>query len=782
MEQKKFDEAEAALQKAFSVDPKYREAQYNLAQIPFKKKDYATARTRLEALFAATPGDEKNQAAQLIKFKIFMTLLLESKDESAQKMMEQFKFTGDTPALYYAQAAWSFKHGNPDQGNDWIVSARKIYSPALNIVFADSLYDVGWLTHPTEGAPATSALAQADASPPPAEATPAMRFGQADSLPAPVMAGGQSAYPAAAGTTTTATGIAPGGTKPGPVTSSVVAGTAPSSPAPAIATTAPPLTVAAATKQPQPKPAAVGTRKSVASPVSKQAVPPIVTAKSAVTPATTALASAQVRELGQSTFGEMVDRAANPRTLLFGGLLLGGVLLLLWLVVQQVRHHLPTVGLYHSSVPVTEPTFGGDSAMAGDERKIAPGVLAAGPPKLSLQLKASEPSLRKGIVSSGTVVVRGAAGEERPSLSPNEIERTVSEPPKVSKSLPEIETQAIAPELARPEGPAFSEQPAIPEVAPAAVAPEWELVPAEEKPVAQGQPTPQFTAARTTEPDMPRFTQPEPKSAPVPTVPEIVAAETATAGERAAQSSVETPSFASKIITTKPQPTIPVIMPESTTTPVPAVRPSSSTIAVQQPSGGLHTAVQLTFSLEIASMQLTPTFKMSGLQLKPMSKVVTMRLAPSQHPQPPMNLQVTFEVARIDLAGGGISTIRLTPSAQEKPAVLSSSSFPISGLELMPGAGSAPVQLTPSHQEQASVHLTAAFQIAAIEFSPLFEIVAIVLNSTSKNVSMQLPGSGPSSIDGAPIFQIENVELGGNNELSTIQVNPLNPSSRRALT
>ena len=132
-------------------------------------------------------------------------------------------------------------------------------------------------------------------------------------------------------------------------------------------------------------------------------------------------------------------------------------------------------------------------------------------------------------------------------------------------------------------------------------------------------------------------------------------------------------------------------------------------MAVQQPAGGMHTAVQLTFSLEIASMQLTPTFKMSGLQLKPTSKVVSMRLAPSQDPQPPMNLQVTFEVAKIELSGGTIGTIRLAPSAQQKPAVLTSPSFAISGFELVAGAGTAPVQLTPSHQEQASVHLTAAF-------------------------------------------------------------------------
>ena len=215
-------------------------------------------------------------------------------------------------------------------------------------------------------------------------------------------------------------------------------------------------------------------------------------------------------------------------------------------------------------------------------------------------------------------------------------------------------------------------------------------------------------------------------------------------------------------------------MPETTITPAaPAFRPASAspTMSVQQPAGGMHTAVQLTFSLEIASMQLTPTFKMSGLQLKPTSKVVSMRLAPSQDPQPPMNLQVTFEVAKIDLAGGTIGTIRLVPSGREKPAVLTSPSFAISGLELVSGSGAAPVQVTPSHQEQASVHLTAHFQIAAIEFTPLFEISAIVLNSTSRNVFMQLPGSGPSSIDSSPVFQVESVQVNGS-DLAMVQVVP----------
>jgi hypothetical protein len=283
-----------------------------------------------------------------------------------------------------------------------------------------------------------------------------------------------------------------------------------------------------------------------------------------------------------------------------------------------------------------------------------------------------------------------------------------------------------------------------------------------------------LTTAFAAEPVISELTQPEAESNLVLIEPEETVAAPIAARETV-QSSIETPAFASKILsteTTRLQPTTPYHMPETTITPVaPAARPSASTMSVQQPAGGMHTAVQLTFSLEIASMQLTPTFKMSGLQLKPTSKVVSMRLAPSQDPQPPMNLQVTFEVAKIDLSGGTIGTVRLSPSGREKPAVLSSPSFAISGLELVAGAGAAPVQLTPSHQEQASVHLTAHFQIAAIEFTPLFEISSIVLNAASREVFMQLPGSGPTSIDSAPVFKIENVQLNGS-DLGMIQVVP----------
>jgi len=84
----------------------------------------------------------------------------------------------------------------------------------------------------------------------------------------------------------------------------------------------------------------------------------------------------------------------------------------------------------------------------------------------------------------------------------------------------------------------------------------------------------------------------------------------------------------------------------------------------------MHTAVQLTLSLEIASIRLTPA---------------------------------------------SIGSMRLTPSQAQKPVAISSPSFEITGCNF----ASVPRQLTPSHQAQTSVPVTASFQIATVEFSPV---------------------------------------------------------------
>jgi hypothetical protein len=283
------------------------------------------------------------------------------------------------------------------------------------------------------------------------------------------------------------------------------------------------------------------------------------------------------------------------------------------------------------------------------------------------------------------------------------------------------------------------------------------------EPIGQGQPVPYQTAGITPESIAADREEIAPPKAPVIDVAPV---------EVAAFRPADKPPVIPPIVT-PPEPalqqsTTPVTMPESTQTPA-----TRTTAGAPAPTpGGMHTAVQLTFSCEIASLQLTPSFKMGALQLRPVSKVVMMRLSPSQHPQPAMNLQVTFEVATVQATGGGFGTVRLTPSQQQKPGVITSPAFTIAGVQLVSNFESAPVQLTPSQQGKASVHMTAAFQISTVEFSPSFEIASIVLTSSSKNVSVQLPGAGPSAIEGAPVFEVANMQVGGNGELGLIQLNP----------
>jgi hypothetical protein len=289
----------------------------------------------------------------------------------------------------------------------------------------------------------------------------------------------------------------------------------------------------------------------------------------------------------------------------------------------------------------------------------------------------------------------------------------------------------------------------------------------EAEPVAQGQPIPYQIPSFLTESNVDEFSETELEPSPVDfREPEI-------AGVESSHHSVEVPPFVPQVISTEPlaqQPTTPAIMPQTIQpTPVP-IRTAPMTGAAPQPASGMQTAVQLTFSFEIASLQLTPSFKMGTLQLKPTSKVVTMRLAPSQQPQPAMNLQVTFEISSIQLAGNSIGVIRLVPSQQQRPGVTNTPAFNITGLQLLSGADSS-VQLTPSQQGQASVHVTGRFQIATVEFSPSFEIASIILNATSKNVSVQLPGAGPSAVEGAPVFEIANVQLAGSGDIQMMQLN-----------
>src|SRR5437870_11347711 len=210
--------------------------------------------------------------------------------------------------------------------------------------------------------------------------------------------------------------------------------------------------------------------------------------------------------------------------------------------------------------------------------------------------------------------------------------------------------------------------------------------------------------------------------------------------------------------------TTPLIMPEQHEQFEPTEVPAAAD--APRPAPAAHTPVQLTFSFEIVSVQLTPTFKVRTLQVRPASKLVTMRLASSQRSQPQIHPQVAFEVAKIEPADSGLGTVRLIKSTRQRqqlaqqPVDIALPSFEVTALQPISSSDAAAmVQLAPSEPGKAHVQVTADFQMAEVEFSTCFEITGVVLNSTSRQVSVQLAGADLSAIDRAPVFNVAILRL-----------------------
>jgi tetratricopeptide (TPR) repeat protein len=139
IEQKNFDEGQKLCLEALKKDPKYFPAQFNLAEIPFVQGKYAEARGMFEKLQQDQPKDD------LVRFRIFLTYLLEKNDAEAKKRLDEIPLINDTPISFYANAAWQFAHGNEARGKDWIGSALRSFPPVQQINFIEVFYDLGWL-------------------------------------------------------------------------------------------------------------------------------------------------------------------------------------------------------------------------------------------------------------------------------------------------------------------------------------------------------------------------------------------------------------------------------------------------------------------------------------------------------------------------------------------------------------------------------------------------------------------------------------------------------------
>src|SRR5437868_7151261 len=140
-----YDKAEAALNEALRIDPKFWNARFNLAEIPFLRKDWAQARERFQGLLSSNASELQGEATQLIQYKILLTYLLENKENMVDSLLAKFELSPDTPAVHYANAAIALQQNKSQDAKNWMSQAEKNFSAPLNKLFAESLYEIGWL-------------------------------------------------------------------------------------------------------------------------------------------------------------------------------------------------------------------------------------------------------------------------------------------------------------------------------------------------------------------------------------------------------------------------------------------------------------------------------------------------------------------------------------------------------------------------------------------------------------------------------------------------------------
>lgn len=138
-EQHDYEKAQQAFEKAARLDPRNFWPHYNAAELMLLQKKYGAAAAAFQKLSVYQGHDE------LVQFKIVFSELLAGKPEAAKAVLDTMKFPCDTPAYYFAHAAWGFARKDEKEGQYWSRAGVKVFGIERCFSFYDALVGVGWL-------------------------------------------------------------------------------------------------------------------------------------------------------------------------------------------------------------------------------------------------------------------------------------------------------------------------------------------------------------------------------------------------------------------------------------------------------------------------------------------------------------------------------------------------------------------------------------------------------------------------------------------------------------
>lgn len=142
MEQGNFADAAKTFEAAHDTDSTLFPPRIHAGDLLLRQKKFAEAREIYETLLKET---NILTSTERLRYGILITYLAEHDERGTRTVLDSINFPTQTPAFYYAQAAWAFAHGKESEARNWIRTAQKIFPAETESWFARPLYELGWI-------------------------------------------------------------------------------------------------------------------------------------------------------------------------------------------------------------------------------------------------------------------------------------------------------------------------------------------------------------------------------------------------------------------------------------------------------------------------------------------------------------------------------------------------------------------------------------------------------------------------------------------------------------
>jgi tetratricopeptide (TPR) repeat protein len=130
------EEAQELFNAILGTDPNYFPAAFNSGEVQFQAGDYQGSLDTFERMHRRDPRNE------VLRFKVFLCLLVLGRESEAQSMARGLVPAGSTPAWYYAQAMIARRAGDEAAARKHLKAARSIYLERNCKLFDESIEPV----------------------------------------------------------------------------------------------------------------------------------------------------------------------------------------------------------------------------------------------------------------------------------------------------------------------------------------------------------------------------------------------------------------------------------------------------------------------------------------------------------------------------------------------------------------------------------------------------------------------------------------------------------------